>query len=272
MLGILDDKRRLCTLMLELSIMVDAGEEIVSQTYSLEGDGFLAPRVFGRMERVTAHVNRVEGSVGTDPHIPNVRMIAATQSIVLGIPEGERADFVINSCNDMLDIVRPGFDRLRSYLQPGGKLRAQMEMYKHFQMFDPVYFRDNITVVDDEFLHSLFSCFPAAGRFVSGQQFVSKLSRELDAYKQAIFATVDLNTDTDLEVWWRAQHHNVGLQNLYACARLVALYQSSSASAERVFSLYNNIFNDQQQNALEDYITTSVAVRYNDLSRSKTNK
>ena len=37
----------------------------------------------------------------------------------------------------------------------------------------------------------------------------------------------------------------------------------TSAAAERVFSLLSNSFKENQQNALEDYISTSVMLQYN---------
>ena len=45
------------------------------------------------------------------------------------------------------------------------------------------------------------------------------------------------------------------------------LIQPSLASAERVFSLLNNALNDQQDNALEDYLEASVMTRYNNAKR-----
>ena len=45
--------------------------------------------------------------------------------------------------------------------------------------------------------------------------------------------------------------------------RAILLLQPSSAAAERVFSLLSNSFKENQQNALEDYISTSVMLQYN---------
>jgi len=39
--------------------------------------------------------------------------------------------------------------------------------------------------------------------------------------------------------------------------------QPSSASSERVFSLFNNSFGPQQNSALQDYIETSLMLQYN---------
>ena len=44
------------------------------------------------------------------------------------------------------------------------------------------------------------------------------------------------------------------------CQKKVLL-QPSSAAAERVFSLLSNGFKENQQNALEDYISTSVMLQ-----------
>ena len=48
--------------------------------------------------------------------------------------------------------------------------------------------------------------------------------------------------------------------------------QVLSASAERVFSLLKNAFNDQQDNALKDYLEASVMIRYNNAKRLSTLK
>ena len=41
------------------------------------------------------------------------------------------------------------------------------------------------------------------------------------------------------------------------------LIQPSSAAAERVFSLLNSSFKENQARALEDYIETSIILQYN---------
>ena len=44
------------------------------------------------------------------------------------------------------------------------------------------------------------------------------------------------------------------------------LIQPLSAAAERVFSLLNNMFNEQQLHALQDYVETAVMLRYNNVT------
>ena len=43
----------------------------------------------------------------------------------------------------------------------------------------------------------------------------------------------------------------------------IMLIQASSAAAERVFSLLNNSFGDQQLSSLEDYLEASLMLQYN---------
>ena len=53
-----------------------------------------------------------------------------------------------------------------------------------------------------------------------------------------------------LKMWWKA-------------ARILALLMPSSGAAERVFSLLNNLFSDQQTLALGDLIFLSLFLAYN---------
>ena len=48
--------------------------------------------------------------------------------------------------------------------------------------------------------------------------------------------------------------------------RAILLLQSSSAAAEWVFSLLSNSFKENQQNALEDYISTSVMLQNSNIN------
>ena len=62
-------------------------------------------------------------------------------------------------------------------------------------------------------------------------------------------------------VWWAAQSDT--LPHWAGVVKKLLVIQPSSASTERVFILLNNAFNDQQDNALEDYLEASVIIRYN---------
>ena len=61
--------------------------------------------------------------------------------------------------------------------------------------------------------------------------------------------------------WWAA--HSDTIPYWAGVVKKLLVIQPSSASAERVFILLNNAFNDQQDNAPEDYLEASVIIRYN---------
>ena len=64
--------------------------------------------------------------------------------------------------------------------------------------------------------------------------------------------------------WW--SDHESELPNWSNACKLSLLFQPSSAAAERVFSLLQNSFKDQQYSSLEDYIEASIMLQYNNRS------
>ena len=70
-----------------------------------------------------------------------------------------------------------------------------------------------------------------------------------------------VSTEFDKLAWWKIHQHE--LPNWSKACKTALLIQPSSAAAERVFSLLNNSFKDNQARALEDYIETSVILQYN---------
>ena len=52
----------------------------------------------------------------------------------------------------------------------------------------------------------------------------------------------------------------------------IALYMPSSAPVERVFSMLEHLFTDEQSRALEDYRTAALLIHYNDLQRKTLNE
>jgi len=79
------------------------------------------------------------------------------------------------------------------------------------------------------------------------------------------------NPDTLLphedELWGFWQLHRIQMPNCYRAASEVPLFTPSSGNVERVFSLYETMFNDNQGSALEDYKQTAVLLRYNENKR-----
>ena len=93
---------------------------------------------------------------------------------------------------------------------------------------------------------------------------IANLARELPDNLAAADGVV-MEDEEEKLAWWEA--NSVRLPHWASLVKKLLLIQPSSASAERVFSLLNNAFSDQQDNALEDYLEASVMIRYNNAKR-----
>ena len=100
--------------------------------------------------------------------------------------------------------------------------------------------------------------------FLDNDNIIANLARELPYYLAAADGVVMANEEEKL-AWWAA--HSDTLPHWPGVVKKLLVIQPSSASAERVFSLLKNAFNDQQDNALKDYLEASVMIRYNNAKR-----
>ena len=90
------------------------------------------------------------------------------------------------------------------------------------------------------------------------------MARELPDYLAAADGVVMANEEEKL-AWWAA--HSDTPPHWAGAEKKLLVFQPTLASAERVFSLLKNVFNDQQDNTLEDYLEASVMIRYNNAKR-----
>ena len=99
----------------------------------------------------------------------------------------------------------------------------------------------------------IFSCIDDGG-------IINGLKAELPAYLAATEDVV-IKTEERKVKWWH--DHKDQLPHWASAVMKVLLVQPSSAAAERVFSILNSSFNDQQEHALVDYLQASVMTQYN---------
>jgi len=71
----------------------------------------------------------------------------------------------------------------------------------------------------------------------------------------------DLDKDADPLKWWK--EHSKDLPCWSAAAEKILLVQPSSAAAERVFSLLQNLFGSFQDATLADYVQVFPMLQYN---------
>ena len=109
-----------------------------------------------------------------------------------------------------------------------------------------------------------YSVYGLTNPFYSKTPSIDLLIDEAPAYRAA---ATGIDEELDAMLFWR--QHRLSLPHWSRLAFIVALFQPSSAAAERVFSMMEARFDDTQSNALEDYRAASVMLRYNELQRER---
>ena len=76
----------------------------------------------------------------------------------------------------------------------------------------------------------------------------------------------ELAQSNAIQTWWKNKRILTYWIDVVAVA---VLLQPSSGSAERVFSMYSWMFDEEQDNALEDYKATALKMRFNEQDRRR---
>ena len=162
------------------------------------------------------------------------------------------------------DQLTPGFDYLENRIT--GTCDAQyslVDMYaicQKVRAFDPNYASAH---VDAAFIDTMGVIKPLAGLGMLGE-----LKRELPQYLTAAKdapafnkASVKDYSNTLLK-WWRVNGSRFPAWAL--AARIVFAISPNSASCERVFSLLERLFDEEQRGSLADMIQAALMLVYND--------
>lgn len=237
-------KRRL---KLELAAVVDVGKHFVTATYDLEGDSGLALSCYQRMQAVcnACQVNIAQMHFA-NLHAVALEVSAQTPDVTAAWAENYGRQSVRDAVHWFLEKFNVQF-------------YTTMRAFKAARMMCPAT------------VHSL-GVTPAAVQqlrafpFLDDDEIVSNLADELPLYLATAdgtsFVEDDLRKLSDLKVkWWR--DHAGALPHWSQAVKKVLLVQPSSAAAERVFSVLNSTFGDQQEHALRDYLECAVMLQYN---------
>ena len=229
LLHFFDDIQRKASLQLELAAVVDCGQKFVKACYMLEGDEALALKTY-------EVINTVAAAIKTD-HWPNLNAIARLLS-----PQNTQ---------QLLDYgkkcVLPGCTYFEQQLS--GKFKQQLDIFKAARLFSPhqiQFIKPDVALIQDQ---------------LGGLPFVksvdlTELSLELPTYLAR--AEGVCNTTCSLK-WWKS--NSDVLPNWSRLARKIVLLQPSSGCVERVFSLLNSTFGEQQDNSLQDYVQSSIMLQ-----------
>ena len=231
--AIFSDPERLINLKLELAITIDVGEHFVKATYFLGGDG---PLVLSCYEKLHAVARACQA-----PHFPNVQAVAAA------IADENPAQDVAALEQQAKACVQPA---IAWFLR-----KFNVQLYNTVSVFKAAKYMCPVSV---QWLKPIQqSVFP----FLHDDDgIINGLKAELPAY---LAATEDMviNTEERKVKWWH--DHKDQLPHWASAVKKVLLVQPSSAAAERVFSILNSSFNDQEEHALVDYLQASVITQYN---------
>jgi len=252
MRSVFDDADAQRLLKLELAAVVENGEKFVKTCYVLEGDGFLAPLVHDRITSVQEHYNHITSNL---PRAVRSPLLWTTIEAEIANP-AQRVEVF----DSLLEKILPAFLKLQSDMDVNGRLYSTWIVFRGCRLLNFLF------VASKEEIVLSAECIFLLRLPVVPEAALAGLRAELGEYR-----TIALAHDPDSDMWSFWRHYQLRLPVWYKLACNVALIMTSSASVERLFSLYDGRFGDQQQGALEDYRESSIMLHYNELQRAKYN-
>ena len=237
LLEIVNDEDDYDSLRLQLVAMVDVGRHLVNITYKLEGDGALVFSTYQVLQSAT--------QAFAQEHWPNVR--ALCEAISDADPDVHARQLE----RDTMQGARPAI--IWFFRKFNVNLGNVVTLFRRARYFDPMAVQDlNLTA---ENVRSL-RIFP----FLDSDRTIEALQAKLPAYIAAADGT-DITEDDKKIRWWSLRQND--LPAWADAVRKVLLIQPSSAASERAFNLLACCLSSTQQSALEDYVESSVMLRYN---------
>jgi hypothetical protein len=237
------------TLRLELALIKDVGGPIAYFCNHFEGDGFLSPYAFDNWNKLNDHLKIVM------ERFPEVNCESNVRDVAI--------DIAPDSLEEQQEMVESTIAKAVVVLQ---KLESDtftrfsdtLKVLRGCRLLGYQFFRGaTIEALEDECIYVQY--LPVSALLYDS------LIAELRTYKKL---ADEFDEDRgDGWVFWRT--HYLRLPNWFKVAAEAALVMCSSASVERVFSLLNCLFDDQQQQRLNDYKEASVMVRYNENYRNE---
>ena len=234
LLTFFSDLNKKILLQVELAAIIDWGKPFVKGTYKLEGDGPLALTCFEVIETITASIQSA--------NYPNLCAVAERLS-------GAQPTNMQILLSHGQQCVQPAIDYFNGQL--ASTLQCPLAAFKAARFFSPQKMYDmqpNASCIDS------LKLFP----FYKTEE-IERLKAELPLY---LARASDVDTAINPLLWWKRNASD--LPCWAAAAQKVLLVQPSSAASERVFSLLNASFNQQQDRCLQDYLEASIMLQYND--------
>jgi hypothetical protein len=241
-------------LQLELAIVSDSCNKLVKFCYHNEGDSFLAPRAYQLWEDVRMHGRAVTGRLVGGAPAGGVPLAPLTSAVAQRISAGNAVEHA-RILSDTVGKSHSAFDKMDQ--DSNERLRDTLAILRGARLFDYTFIAAQpIAAVMGELIH--LQLHPKIAPLQAS------LLAELALYhEEAVAAAVVYANPTPDQQWqfWRAR--KLILKVWYPAACTIALVMSSSACVERIFALYESMFTDEQENALQDYKSAAIMIRFN---------
>lgn len=252
---IANEKSYRARLHLELAVVVAVAKPLVETTYLLEGNGPLALIAYDKVMRVKKHFE-IHKENATWPGVPEaITRYTVEMAQVLGDDINEN-EFRVTTVREVIGIVEP----VEVYFQSRifGQLGKDVDIYKALRNANPLAIRRS-PPTPAEFriaVESLDHFTPLD---------IMKMIEELPKYLNLSenFAPPENSVDElkSLMRFWRL--HMEELPYVRKFVKYAYTIITSSAAAERVFSVIKRSFDTSQKGALEDYVFLSSMMQYN---------
>ena len=226
---------KLNSLKVELAAIADAGKPFVEATYQLESDEPVVLECYDIVSSLSVAVKM--------ENYPNVN------AVVKSIANGKN-DVHLKWMRHARECIKPAMKYFDDHLK-AELMDIPMKAFKAARYFSPHYTKKIEPECAD--LASLLNL-----PFISS----SVLSELRDEFPKYTTLAADVSSSYSSLKFWK--DHALSIPKWSNAAQKVFLLQPSSASAERVFSIFNNTFGKKQLTSLEDYLETSVMLQYNE--------
>ena len=228
-------------LKIELASVMEM-EEFVKSTYTLEGDGTLIFIAYEKLQMLQAFIR-----VCNFPTLTGM----VQQLFRLNVAEQQRwYNYGFREC------LMPAFEYYTNTSANDATVSRSIQVFQAAQLFSPKFVK--VSEPDAETVDQI-----RAVPFLGNNEVIQSLKDELPTYiVKASQIPDEFDTLSDSWPWWKSVARELPAWSS-AIPKLVVV-QPSSAAAERAFSMLTAMFGEQQHDALEDYIETSLMLRVND--------
>jgi hypothetical protein len=230
-------------LSLEMSVIMDIAAKMIQDLTFLEGDAYLAPFTFQRIQGVTT-LFAVFAS-GVHPNLTIVAEKIAALEHPIDSPEyKERLEDAVEYGRARVEPASAYW--AKRYCGPNATLLNVVQVFEACQLFDPR--------AVSRYYHKAKEWLARLPLFTEEERL--RLLDELPVYLSLVQSLDDTDkTGPDDLIQWFCNHRET-IPQFARGSRKIAVLQPSEGAVERVYALCNSMFSPQQKSTLEDAVSS----------------